>query len=160
MTPTKTLTNRIYKHGSDTMPLHRGKSTVYVILGVGSGLILLTLVVVFLVKRRRARKEKDKEATTGTTVTMGPSQQLSGIRDFMTNKVKMKRQKRWKVDVQPKAMTFITLIQLLEIVLTPFIPYAEVKSTYGTQEEMQEGAVFVIKNNYTILRRQKCSHSC
>ncbi|KHN84108.1 hypothetical protein Tcan_06404 [Toxocara canis] len=61
----------------------RGKSTVYVILGVGSGLILLTLVVVFLVKRRRARKEKDKEATTGTTVTMGPSQQLSGIRDFM-----------------------------------------------------------------------------
>ncbi|VDM30032.1 unnamed protein product [Toxocara canis] len=62
-------------------------ATVYVILGVGAGLIVLTLLVAFLVKRHRAHKEKDKEAATGTTATMDPSQQLSGIstiiRDFM-----------------------------------------------------------------------------
>ncbi|VDM29775.1 unnamed protein product [Toxocara canis] len=75
---------------SRTPRADRGKSmpaTVHVIVGVGSGLIMLTLLIIFLVNRHRTHKEKDKETTAGTTTTMDPSQQLSGIstiiRDFM-----------------------------------------------------------------------------
>ncbi|VDM43990.1 unnamed protein product [Toxocara canis] len=45
----------------------------------------MSVIVTFLISGYRTRKDKDQETTTGTTITVDPSQQLSGITTIIRN---------------------------------------------------------------------------